>query len=95
MAGRSSGVRVYDPESLENVKKTLGDDFHYVIPLVECVDSSDIFIIAAPWPEFKEFPDHELQNSHNAVVLIEGWNMVTVCEFSANVSYTVLGKGTG
>ncbi len=60
-------VKVYDPQAMDEAKLILGDDVIYCNSLQQCVEDTDLCIVATPW---KEFAHLEV-----GVPIIDCWNM--------------------
>ena len=58
-----AGVRAFDPEAMDNVRKTIGDDISYFEDQYAALDGADALIICTEWSVFRtpDFP--ELENS--------------------------------
>ncbi len=68
-------VKVHDPESMNNVKKMMGDKITYFENLYEAADGADAIFIATEWPEFRT-PDFEkLSSCLKGKVIFDGRNL--------------------
>jgi UDPglucose 6-dehydrogenase len=47
-------VIVFDPAAMESARAELGDSVTYARSADECVQASDLVVLATPWPEFQE-----------------------------------------
>ncbi|MDA4113589.1 MAG: nucleotide sugar dehydrogenase [Thaumarchaeota archaeon] len=47
-------VSVFDPAAMEGAKQVLGDSVQYASSAEDCVRSSDLVVLATPWPEFQK-----------------------------------------
>ena len=47
-------VSVFDPAAMESARKVLGDSVQYSRSAEDCVRSSDLVVLATPWPEFQK-----------------------------------------
>jgi UDPglucose 6-dehydrogenase len=54
-------VTVYDPEAMENVKRTMGDGLTYCHTPYAALDDADAMMIFTEWPQFRT-PDFEKMN---------------------------------
>ena len=54
-------VTVYDPEAMDNVKRTMGDGLTYCHTPYAALDDADALMIFTEWPQFRT-PDFEKMN---------------------------------
>jgi UDPglucose 6-dehydrogenase len=52
LADKGFVVNVYDPASMENAKALLSNKVNYCNSATECVQLSDLIVLATPWKEF-------------------------------------------
>ncbi|MFM7488635.1 MAG: UDP-glucose dehydrogenase family protein [Cytophagales bacterium] len=68
-------IRAHDPESMENVKKLLGDKIQFCGTPYEAAQGADAIFIATEWPEFRT-PDFEkLTSVLKNKVIFDGRNL--------------------
>jgi UDPglucose 6-dehydrogenase len=68
-------VKAHDPESMENVKKVLGEKIQYCGTPYEAAENADAIFIATEWPEFRT-PDFEkLGSILKGKVIFDGRNL--------------------
>ena len=53
LSGLGYKVKVYDPQAMNEAKPILGDSVDYSNSLQQCVENTDLCIVATPWKEFK------------------------------------------
>lgn len=68
-------IKAHDPESIENVRKLLGDKIQYFATPYEAAEGADAIFIATEWPEFRT-PDFEkLSRALKSKVIFDGRNL--------------------
>jgi UDPglucose 6-dehydrogenase len=68
-------VKAHDPESMENVKRVIGDKIQYCTTPYDAAENADAIFIATEWPEFRT-PDFEkLGSILKAKVIFDGRNL--------------------
>ena len=70
-----AGVRAFDPEAMDNVRKTIGDDISYFEDQYAALDGADALIICTEWSVFRtpDFP--ELETRLKNKVIFDGRNL--------------------
>ena len=53
LSGLGYEVKIYDPQAMNEAKIILGDDVVYCNSLEQCVENTDLCIVATPWKEFE------------------------------------------
>ena len=67
---------VYDPASLSNAKTSLNGTVQFASSAKECIQNSDLVIIATPWEDFKALrPEDFFRGS--TVTVIDCWRMLS------------------
>lgn len=70
-----ASVSAFDPEAMENVKRTMGEVIHYANDPYEACQDADALIIATEWSLFRT-PDFErMKNSMRGRVIFDGRNL--------------------
>lgn len=68
-------VKAHDPESMENVRRILGNKISYCATPYEAAEGADAIFIATEWPEFRT-PDFDKLNSIlKGKVIFDGRNL--------------------
>lgn len=68
-------IKAHDPESMENVKRQLGDKIQYCETPYDAAEGADAILIATEWPEFRT-PDFEkLSALVKGKVIFDGRNL--------------------
>lgn len=83
-------ITVYDPQAMDNTRAIFGDAINYASTLKECLDSSECWIIALPYDEFKVLDDSYI--SRNPTTLIDCWRVIDPGKFGNKLKYIALGK---
>ena len=52
LSERGYKISVFDPAAMDSAKQVLGDSVQYSKSAADCVRSSDLVVLATPWPEF-------------------------------------------
>ncbi len=85
-------VKAHDPESMNNVKRLLGDKISYFENPYEAADGADAIFIATEWPEFRT-PDFErLSTSLKNKVIFDGRNLYDLSQMK-ELGYTYFSIG--
>ena len=67
LSGLGYEVKVYDPQAMNAAKLILGDSVVYCNSLQQCVENTDLCIVATPWKEFEHL--------EVSVPVINCWNV--------------------
>lgn len=85
-------VKAHDPESMENVKKLLGDKIQFCSSPYEAANQADAIFIATEWPEFRT-PDFErLSSILKNRVIFDGRNLYDLANMK-ELGYTYFSIG--
>ncbi len=85
-------VKAHDPESMNNVKKIIGDKISYHETPYEAALGADAIFIATEWPEFRT-PDFEkLSASLKSKVIFDGRNLYDLPQMK-ELGYTYFSIG--
>ena len=68
---RGVKVRVHDPKALENARRILGNKVEYCSSIEECLQESDLCILATEWTEYKELDPSTLQKFMRSPALLD------------------------
>lgn len=68
-------IKAHDPESMENVKRVIGDKIQYCITPYDAAENADAIFIATEWPEFRTPDFDKLGTILNAKVIFDGRNL--------------------
>ncbi len=88
-------VKAHDPESMENVKRLLGDKIQFCNSPYEAADQADAIFIATEWPEFRT-PDFErLSSILKNKVIFDGRNLYDLANMKEQgYTYFSIGRET-
>ncbi len=88
-------VKAHDPESMENVKRLLGDKIQFCNSPYEAADQADAIFIATEWPEFRT-PDFErLSSILKNKVIFDGRNLYDLANMKEfGYTYFSIGRET-
>lgn len=85
-------VVVFDPAAMGNARPFL-DGAVFVSSWRECIQHSDVIVIATPWEEFKEIEPAHLIRANPRRVLVDCWRILDGEKLNSVVEYIPLGVG--
>ena len=94
----SRGVRVlaFDPAYGRNSRGAALEKLCFAASALECVQKSDVVVLATPWPEFSALkPQQWARNGNQQRTVIDCWRAVTFLREEPGVHYLALGLGEG
>jgi len=68
-------IKAHDPESMENVKRLIGDRIQYSESFYEAAEGADAIFIATEWPEFRTPDFDKLSAALKSKVIFDGRNL--------------------
>lgn len=68
-------IKAHDPESMENVKRLIGDRIQYSESFYEAAEGADAIFIATEWPEFRTPDFDKLSAALKNKVIFDGRNL--------------------
>lgn len=74
LLNKGANVRVYDPKSMENVRKIFGDSIVYCDNAYEAVKGCEAMVLLTEWPEFSELNFKKIRASMKGRIVIDGRN---------------------
>lgn len=78
LLGEGATITAFDPEAMENVKRTIDGVINYAESQYECLEGADALIIATEWNEFRT-PDFEkISTKLKNKVIFDGRNLFDV-----------------
>jgi UDPglucose 6-dehydrogenase len=87
-----ANVKAHDPESMENVKRIVGDKIQFCETPYEAAENADAIFIATEWPEFRT-PDFEkLSSLLKSKVVFDGRNLYDLAQMK-DLGYTYFSIG--
>ena len=95
LRGAGAEARLFDPEAMENSKKTLGTEgFYYAESADDALKGADALVILTPWAEFRELDVEKLKQLNDKLVF-DGRNMLDKDQVeAAGLTYFAIGKKT-
>jgi UDPglucose 6-dehydrogenase len=75
LLGAGAKVRAYDPEAMENVKRTLDGDVYYAKDPYDALDGADALFIVTEWPEFRSPEFERIDTLLKNKVIFDGRNV--------------------
>lgn len=85
-------VCVYDPAAMKAAEACLKDRVSYAASAEECLNKSEILVIATPWEEFRKIDGDSVKATANLRVIIDCWRILAGNDFRGICEYIVLGK---
>ncbi|NOY51056.1 MAG: UDP-glucose/GDP-mannose dehydrogenase family protein [Chlorobi bacterium] len=93
LLAQGAKVKAYDPVSMEEAKRILGDKIEYCKDQYEAIIDADALFLVTEWPEFK-FPNFNVMSKLlTNKVIFDGRNVYDVDEVRAE-GFTYFGIGT-
>lgn len=86
-------VITYDPEGMDNARKTLKKTVQFAISMKECVLKSDVVVITTPWREFSDIPFQALERNSVPPPIIDCWRCLDGERYRGITEYIGLGIG--
>jgi UDPglucose 6-dehydrogenase len=68
-------IKAHDPESMDNVKRLIGDRIQYSESFYEAAEGADAIFIATEWPEFRTPDFDKLSAALKNKVIFDGRNL--------------------
>lgn len=85
-------IKAHDPESMENVKRILGDKINYHDTPYEAAEDADAIFIATEWPEFRTPDFDRLSSLLKNKVIFDGRNLYDLQQMK-ELGYTYFSIG--
>ncbi len=85
-------IKAHDPESMENVKRILGDKIKYNDTPYEAAEGADAIFIATEWPEFRTPDFDRLSSLLKNKVIFDGRNLYDLQQMK-ELGYTYFSIG--
>lgn len=90
LASKNIKLNLHDPLALKNVKKVLGGKVDYIDDLKQCIEKSQVLVIATDWPQFKD--TNKSWFGTNPKILIDPWRIINSKQLPENVYYHPFGR---
>ncbi len=91
---KGKSVAVYDPLAMGNAKRLLASKVTYAASVEECVQLSDIVVLATPCKEFAEIRPNDLKRKGFRVVLFDCWRILDASAYAEVADYVTIGRGS-
>jgi UDPglucose 6-dehydrogenase len=95
LAKRGTQVIAFDPEGGPNSKRALGDQIRLAGSAKECIECSDVVVVATPWPEFARIDAPTWARHSPPRIVIDCWRSMKHLDGAEGVRYLCLGIGFG
>jgi UDPglucose 6-dehydrogenase len=95
LARRGFEVSTYDPGFAASPSATLPDGVRLSSTAKDCIQRSDLIVLATPWPEFTQIPLADWARPGPARTVIDCWRALGHLRHSPSVAYLGLGLGLG
>ncbi len=92
LASEDIPVVVYDPEAMNAARKQLDASVHFADSAEDCIQRSEVVVIATPWSQFSAI-EPEMFGPSGARVLVDCWRIFDGTRFAPVVEYVALGVG--
>ncbi|RKY38245.1 MAG: hypothetical protein DRP72_02150, partial [Candidatus Omnitrophota bacterium] len=84
---------VYDPMALETARGVFGDEVRYARSASECIEKSDVVLIATPWKEFEKLDFKKIRHKDKDIVILDCWRIVK--DKGLKIKYLGMGEQLG
>ena len=97
LASRGVKVVAFDPAYGKNSPPAAYENLRFAASATECIDSSDVVVLATSWPEFDAIPrEHWINHStHPPRTVIDCWRTLKFLHDEPGIRYLGLGLGEG
>ena len=85
-------VTAFDPEAMDNVKNTIGDQVGYSDDMYSCLEGADALIIATEWSEFRNPNFDRISNALKDKLIFDGRNLFNLDKMQ-DLGYTYYSIG--
>jgi UDPglucose 6-dehydrogenase len=93
LASGNVSVVAYDPSAEESRVRAVNEKIQFVGSAQECVEKSDVVVIATPWAQFHQVPPQAWARHSPARTVIDCWRAFAQLEGVNGVRYVRLGFG--
>jgi UDPglucose 6-dehydrogenase len=96
LASRGVQVVAFDPAYGKNSPPVSHENLRFAKNAAECIESSDVVVLATSWPEFDSIPRQQwLSSNHRPRTIIDCWRTLKFLHDEPGVHYLGLGLGEG
>jgi UDPglucose 6-dehydrogenase len=93
LVGNGNTVVVFDPLAMEDARRIMKDTVRYARSVRDCLQASDVVIIANPCREFRELQPSDFPRHHAPVVVFDCWRILERLADCDWIDYRPLGVG--
>jgi UDPglucose 6-dehydrogenase len=93
LASRGFRVCAFDPAGMANARRELGDAVFFASTVAECIERSEVVVVATPWKEFLEIPAAIWGSGAGGRVVVDCWRGLKHIENVTGIRYLSLGIG--
>lgn len=93
LADEKIEVIVFDPAAMDNARKLLNTSAIFAASARECINKSDIVVVATAWEEFKQLSPEDFKRPEPGRVVIDCWRILERLGQEEGVNYVPLGIG--
>ena len=89
-------VVAYDPVAIEDARQVLGEQVLFTESAEECIQDSEVIVIATPWKCFKKLEPWTFNPQYSPKrrkILIDCWRILDASKFGLVADYIPLGGG--
>lgn len=88
-------VSAFDPEAMENVRRSLGDRLEYASDAYSAAENADALLIATEWSVFRAPDFSQLKNTMKSPVIFDGRNLYDLPKMAeTGFYYSSIGRET-
>jgi UDPglucose 6-dehydrogenase len=91
LVGAGIPVIVYDPVAIREASAVLGDTVAYATSMEECLQKSNVIVIATPWDEFGRLQPAQLAHNPRRVVF-DCWRLLDAAAVLDFADYVTVGQ---
>lgn len=96
LAKESISVVAYDPAAIEDARQRLAERdgvVQFAASQEECVEKSDVLVIATPWEAFNHLEPKDLRRQGRPRLVIDCWRILEGMASDQGIEYIALGRG--
>ncbi len=93
LAARGVAVVTFDPAGHRNSAGALDGKVRFAGQARDCIEQSDVVVVATPWPEFHSLPSDQWARPRQPRTVIDCWRVLKHLEKCEGVRYLFLGAG--
>lgn len=95
LLSKKAQVRVYDPEGMNNVKKSYPDQIYYALDQYDAIQDADALLIATEWSVFRTPDFVKMKEKLKTPLIFDGRNLYGLSEIKdLGFTYISIGRNT-